>query len=542
VSTTDPTKQSSTAAIPVRPRKAAYDFIVVGGGSGGAAVTRRLVDAGADVLLIEAGPSGIGIAEIDDPSRWVSLGRSAYDWGYDYTPTPHVDGRIIGIPRGKVLGGSSTINAMMWYRGHPADYDAWEASGAKGWSFADVLPYFKLCEDWEGGASEWRGAAGPLRIERSRVLHPIASALIDGAAELGIPVIDDPNGATNEGAAPSNFNICAGKRFSSARGYLWPVLERDNLTVLPNSLVTRLGFEGRRCVSVRHLVDGEEIETRAAVEIVLASGAIDTPRLLMLSGIGDPAELARLDIAVRTALPGVGQNLQDHPLVRAVNFRAKRPLGPVSDNGGGSMLNWKTRSSLAQPNVHAFPVQGRSATAEVATGYDLNGDVFAIGTGLMRSRSRGYLRLLGTEPGSPIEIQPNFLSEPEDVSDLVDAVSVVMELGTSRAYADWFAGFAAPERRLNRTEIVGFIRIACSTFFHTCGTAKMGNDDLSVVDERLMVRGVEGLRIADASVIPIIPTCNTHAPVTVIGERAADFILHSADDVGKAGMERRALT
>jgi choline dehydrogenase len=531
-----------TAAIPARPRKAAYDFIVLGAGSGGAAVTRRLVDAGADVLLIEAGPPGIGIAEIDDPSRWVSLGRSAYDWGYDYTPTPHIDGRTIGIPRGKVLGGSSAINAMMWYRGHPADYDAWEASGAKGWAFKDVLPYFKRCEDWEGGASEWRGAGGPLRIERSQALHPIASALINGAAELGIPVIDDPNGATNEGAAPSNFNICAGKRFSSARGYLWPVLERGNLTVLPHSLVTRLGFEGRRCVLVRHLVDGEEIETRATVEIVLALGAIDTPRLLMLSGIGDPAELARLDIAVRTALPGVGQNLQDHPLVRAINFRAKRPLGPVSDNGGGSMLNWKTRSSLVQPNVHAFPVQGRSATVEVATGYDLNGDVFAIGTGLMRSRSRGYLRLLGTAPGSPIEIQPNFLGEPEDVSDLVEAVGVVMELGTSRAYADWFAGFAAPERRLNRAEIVSFIRTACSTFFHTCGTAKMGNDDLSVVDERLLVRGSDGLRIADASVIPIIPSCNTHAPVTVIGERAADFILHSAGDVSEARIERRALT
>jgi choline dehydrogenase len=227
--------------------------------------------------------------------------------------------------------------------------------------------------------------------------------------------------------------------------------------------------------------------------------------------------------------------------VRAVNFRAKRPLGPVSDNGGGSMLNWKTRGHLAQPNVHAFPVQGRSATAEVASSYDLNGDVFAIGTGLMRSRSRGYLRLLGAEPGSPIEIQPNFLSESEDISDLVDAVGVMMELGASRAYADWFAGFAAPERKLNRAETVSFIRTACSTFFHTCGTAKMGNDDLSVVDERLLVRGVDGLRIADASVIPIIPSCNTHAPVTVIGERAADFILYSADATGKASMERQAL-
>ena len=262
----------------------------------------------------------------------------------------------------------------------------------------------------------------------------------------------------------------------------------------------------------------------------------------VLPVLGDPAELARLGIAVKAALPGVGQNLQDHPLVRAINFRSKRPLGPVSDNGGGSMINWKTRANLAQPNVHAFPVQGRSATAEVAKGYDLNCDVFAIGTGLMRSRSRGYLRLLGTKPGSPIEIQPNFLSEPEDLSDLVEAVGVVMELGTSRAYGDWFAGHAAPERKLNRTETVSFIRTACSTFFHTCGTAKMGNDDMSVVDERLVVRGVDGLRIADASVIPIIPSCNTHAPVTMIGERAADFILNSDGRLGKAKVEGRVLT
>jgi choline dehydrogenase len=529
VSTTDCANAiTAPTAIPHRPLKAGYDYIVVGAGSGGAAVTRRLVDAGAEVLLIEAGPPGIGVAEIEDPTQWVLLGRSAYDWGYDYAPTSRVDGRIIGIPRGKLLGGSSAINAMMWYRGHPADYDAWEAAGARGWAFQDVLPYFKRCEDWQGGAGEWRGVGGPLRIERSPDLHPIATALIEGASELGIPVIDDPNGQSNEGAAPSNFNISSGQRFSSARGYLWPVLAKPNLTVLTDSLAVRLGFEGDRCVSVGHLVDGAEIETRAGSEIILALGAIDTPRLLMLSGIGDPAALRRLGIQVEAALPGVGQNLQDHPLVRAVNFRAKRPLGSPRDNGGGAMVNWKTSAILSQPNVHAFPVQGRSATAEIARAYDLGGDVFAVGCGLMRSRSRGYLRLRGAEPHSPLEIQPNFLMETQDIDDLVDAVDTVMQLATSRAFTDWFDGYAAPEKRLDRTETVQFIRTACSTFFHTCGTARMGDDEMSVVDSRLAVRGIEGLRIADASVIPIIPSCNTHAPVTMIGERAADFALQSA--------------
>jgi choline dehydrogenase len=192
------------------------------------------------------------------------------------------------------------------------------------------------------------------------------------------------------------------------------------------------------------------------------------------------------------------------------------------------MVNWKTSPTLSQPNVHAFPVQGRSATAEIAKTYDLSGDVFAVGCGLMRSRSRGYLRLLGAKPNSPIEIQPNFLLEAQDVDDLADAVDTVMRLATTKAFADWFDGYAAPEKRLNRTETVQFIRTACSTFFHACGTARMGDDEMSVVDNRLAVHGIERLRIADASVIPIIPSCNTHAPVTMIGERAADFVLQSA--------------
>jgi choline dehydrogenase len=518
----------AATVVPSRPLKLAYDYIVVGSGSGGAAVTRRLVDAGAEVLLIEAGSAGIGIADIDDPTKWISLHRSVYDWGYDYAPTPHVNGRTIGIPRGRVFGGSSAINAMMWYRGNPADYDAWEAAGARGWAFKDVLPSFKRSEDWEGGENTWRGAGGPLRIERSPRLHPVAAAFIEGAKEIGIPEIDDPNGATNEGGCNANFNISGGKRFCSARGYLWPVLEKDNLTVLLSSLVVGLGFEGPRCVSVKHVADGIVTETRAKIEIILALGSLNTPRLLMLSGIGDPAELQRLGIPVKAALRGVGQNLQDHPLVRAVNFKSKRPIGAACDNGGGSMINWKTSAGLPQANVHAFPVQGSTAVAEIASKYNLSSDVFAIGTGLMRSRSRGYLRLLGAEANSPMEIQPNFLSEPADLEELVEAVRVVMDLAATRAYADWFDGFAAPDRRLTPQETVNFVRTACSTFFHPCGTAKMGEDDMSVVDSKLSVHGIDGLRIADASVIPIIPTCNTHAPVTMIGERAADFILTSA--------------
>ncbi|WP_159587295.1 GMC family oxidoreductase [Chelativorans xinjiangense] len=519
---------TATPTIPRRSPKRGYDFIVIGSGSGGAAVTRRLVDAGADVLLLEAGTAGIGIAELDDPAGWVPLGRGAYDWGYDYAPTDHVMGRTIGIPRGRVLGGSSSINAMMWYRGHAADYDAWEEAGARGWGFADVLPYFKRCEDWEGGESEWRGAGGPLRIERSPDPHAIALALIESAAELGIARIDDPNGAQNEGAALSNFNICSGKRWSSARGYLWPVLNAENLAIMTEAEAQSLRFEANRCKAVRYVRAGIAVEAEAAQGIILALGAIDTPRLLIMSGIGEPGDLRRIGISVKAALPGVGRNLQDHPLVRAINFRAQRPLGPVRDNGGGSMVNWKSHPSLAQPNLHAFPVQGRSATPELAGQYDLSADGFAIGVGLMRSRSRGYLRLLDAGPGAPMEIQPNFLAEPADLQDLVDAVSFVMELAHTSAFRDWFAGFAAPGGKLDRRQAIAFIRSACSTFFHTCGTCRIGEDEGAVVDSRLAIRGIEGLHVADASVIPVIPSCNTHAPATMIGERAADFLLQAA--------------
>jgi choline dehydrogenase len=503
-----------------------YDFIIVGGGSGGSVVARRLTErSDASVLLIEAGPSDVDVAAIADAGNWTALLRGPYDWGYDYAPTPLVNGRVIGIPRGKVLGGSSSINAMLWNRGHPSDYDAWEAAGATGWNFSAVLPYFKRAEDWEGGADAYRGVGGPLRIERPRDPHPIALAMLEAAGGLGFPVIADHNGASNEGAALANLNAVDGVRWSTARGYLRPVMHRPNLRVLTNSHALRLGFERGRCVSVTHLVDGVAMVTRAAREVILAAGAIDTPRLLMVSGVGDPAELTRLGLDVVCALPGIGGNLQDHPLLMGINFAAKAPLGPIRDNGGGSIINWKSRAENRAPDLHAFVVQGPHIGPEIARDYPPPAQCFAISPGLMRSRGRGQLRLMSAAPNGAIELQPNFLREPSDVAALVDSIETCMDLAAAPAFASILDRLAVPDRRLSRREREDFVRNACTTFFHTCGTCAMGTGEHAVVDPRLRVHGIDGLRIVDASIIPVIPSCNTNAPVVMIAERAADFIL-----------------
>ena len=500
-----------------------YDYIVVGGGAGGCVAARRLAeDPDTSVLLIEAGPRDDDPA-LHDLGAWTSLIGGPYDWGYSYAPSATVNNRRIPIPRGRVLGGSSSINAGTWYRGHPSDYDTWAASGAEGWGYEAVLPFFRRSEDWHAGATLQRGAGGPMRIEQPRAPHPIALAMLEAARHRGLPVIEDYNGASNEGATLTNLNMRGDRRWSTADGYLHTASDWPNLTVLTGSEATGLTFDRRRCVGVTHRVGGSLVTTRAAREVVLALGAIGTPRLLMLCGIGDPGALRRLGIPVRSALSGVGKNLQDHPLLMGINFRAHAPLGGRSGNGGGAQMNWRSHAALPAPDLHAFFVQGPHAGPEIAAAHDLSGPVFAISPGLMRSRSVGALRLLGTGPHE-IEIQPNFLAEPSDLATLAEAVDTIMDLADSPPLRRLIAAPAAPARRLSRVERIGFVRESCSTFFHPCGTCAMGVGDAAVVDPYLRVYGIVGLRVADASVIPVIPSCNTQAPVVMIAERAAEFI------------------
>ncbi|GAA3232955.1 GMC family oxidoreductase [Pseudonocardia petroleophila] len=501
------------------------DYVVVGGGTAGCVLARRLLDrTDGTVLLLEAGGSPDGIDTVASPPRWVENIGAAHDWGYTYAPTEHVAGRTLFLSRGRVLGGSGSTNALVWARGHRADYDGWAAAGARGWDHDSVLPHFRASEDWEDGASAHRGAGGPVRIERPRDLHPVATALIEAGVSYGMPYLDDMNVAEPLGAGPINTDASDGVRTSTYTGHLRPVLGHERLTVVTGARATRLRIDGGRCTGVEYLRDGRPGTVAATREVVLAAGAIDSPRLLLLSGVGPAAHLRSVGVETVLDLPGVGRNLQEHPILGGVCFAAREALPPPNNNLEGSTAFWRSDPALEVPDLMYVAVQIPYVSPEIADRFPVPPNAFVIAPGLMTVRSRGFLELTGPTPDHALHLQPNMLAERADVDALVTGVEIALDLAAQPAFAKLVERRVAPGEDTSRAALVDFVRQAAMPYFHPVGTCAMGVHDDAVVDPDLRVRGVDGLRVADASVMPTITSANTNAPTAMIAERAAELI------------------
>jgi choline dehydrogenase len=505
-----------------------YDYIIVGAGSAGCVVTRRIIDGTeAKVLLLEAGGDNAGIASLVNTLQWPVNKGSAYDYAYHYEPTPFANNKIVPLPRGKVIGGSGSINVMVWARGNKYDYDKWAAAGNKGWDYQSVLPLFKKIEDWEDGETDFHGAGGPIRIERAPE-HRVGDAMIASAMSYGMPFIDDVNAPSPEGVGRGIMNIKNGERHGPATGYLEPVLQSDRLTVLTNAKVLKLNLEGSICVGLSFIQNGKTYTVTASKEVILSAGAIDSPRILMLSGIGDQQDLQNVGIETLINLPGVGKNLQDHLILEGLVFEANEPLTPYSGNYLGNTVYWKSNPELQAADLMVFACQVPVATPQIAAKFaPFPENAFSLLPALVNIKSHGgYLKLKNAAYDGPLEIEGKLASHPDDIEALVNAVKLCMDLAEQPAFKGFIKNWIAPARHLtDREEILDFIKDALDSYIHPVGTCKMGSDPEAVVNDQLLVHGLKGLRVVDASVMPVVPSCNTQAPTFMIAEFAANLIL-----------------
>src|SRR5215831_8469077 len=515
--------------------KTQYDFIICGSGSSGSVVASRLAEnPDVSVLLLEAGGDD-DVPSVTDARQWVTnIGSERY-WEFNAEPNPHLNGRAIPMGMGKVLGGGSSINAMIWARGHKSDWDFFASeTGDPAWGYESVLDIYRRVEDWQGAPDpRYRGTGGPVFVQPLQDPNPAAGALFETIASLGIPIFENQNGRIMEadgGASVADVRMRNGKRQSVFHSYVFPYMDRPNLTVLPNALVTRLTFEAKRATGVEISYAGSVRRIRAVSEVILSLDAIHTPKVLMQSGIGDQAELNHFGIPVIQHLPGVGAGFQDHPGVGCLwECSDSLPPRPAPE----AVIFWKSATGLSSPDLQILPAVFSAGDAArlglPAGGWLLIGNV-------VQPKSRGRIRLTGSDPADPVQIEANYLSDPDDRKAVFACLELCRETGNSGALRPFVRREVIPSN-LQHPELEKYIRDTAISFWHQTSTARMGRDELSVVGGDLKVYGIDNLRIADGSIMPRVTTGNTMAPCVIVAERAAE-IIRDEHQIGTVSVSR----
>lgn len=524
-----------------------FDYIIVGSGSAGSVMAYRLAEAGHTVLVLEYGGTDRGPL-IQMPSALsIPMNMKRYNWGFETEPEPHLGGRKMVTPRGKVVGGSSSINGMVYVRGHARDFDTWEEMGAHGWSAKHVLPYFRRMESAHGGEEGWRGVDGPMHVKRGTRLNPLYQAFIEAGRQAGYPVTDDYNGRQQEGFGPMEMTVHNGFRWSAANAYLRPAKASKRVKILTYAYAQRILLEGRRAVGVEYKRGATVTQVRASREVIIAASSINSPKLLQLSGIGPAQVLKDAGVPVVHALAGVGENLHDHleiyfqvkckqpiTLNGKLNVLSKGMIGAewmLFQSGLGSTNHFescgfiRSRAGIEYPDIqyHFLPAAVRYDGKAAFPGHGFQAHV-----GPMRSKSRGFIRIKGSNPQESPRILFNYMSHPDDWTEFRACVKLTREIMRQKALEPFRAEEIQPGSGVQTDgEIDSFIRDHCESAFHPTGTCKMGvpDDPLAVVDPACRVIGIENLRVADSSIMPQVTNGNLNSPTLMIGEKASDHIL-----------------